>query len=65
MADEKVGGNELRQPEKGGAFLSDAERREALKKIGRYAVYASPLMVGLLKADKARADIPPGSIPPE
>ncbi|MEK4032852.1 hypothetical protein WOC76_01980 [Methylocystis sp. IM3] len=48
-------------PVREAASLSDVERREALKKIGRYAAYAAPLMVGLLKADAARAGIPVAS----
>ncbi len=40
-------------------------RREALAKMGRFAAYTAPAMLGLLGATKARADpAAPPAVPP-
>ena len=37
------------------AVLSEEDtRREALKKMGKYAVYTAPLMLGMMEAAKAQ-----------
>jgi hypothetical protein len=51
MADQKDKANETGEeyPE------PDEARREALAKMGRFAAYTAPVMLGLLGATKARA----------
>jgi|WetSurMetagenome_2_1015567.scaffolds.fasta_scaffold191505_2 hypothetical protein len=39
-------------------FLVDRERREALKKLGKYAAYTAPVMLALLIPKKSLAQSP-------
>jgi hypothetical protein len=43
---------------------ADEERREALKKLGKYAVYTAPAMLALLLPNKCRAQCRSGETCP-
>ncbi len=49
--------------DKAGPGPVDPDRRQALKAVGRFAVYVSPAMTVLLKGDPAGADHNPNSNP--
>jgi hypothetical protein len=50
---DKIGGKDLQQENS----LADEDRRDALKKLGKYAVYTAPAMLALLLPKKCVAQV--------
>ncbi len=55
MSEAKAGKEDWERQEEA---LIDEERREALKKLGKYAAYTAPIMLALLLPKKCLADSP-------